>query len=67
MDHLSMKAREACLWPTSCTLVALGYKGYEWGLKLGCLDSEMHSVGKKGWECGLGILTLWDAASPVSM
>ena len=26
---------DACLWPTRCTPVALGFKGSEWGSKLG--------------------------------
>ena len=26
-DPLSMSATEACLWPTRCTPVALGFKG----------------------------------------
>ena len=30
-----MSAVEACLWPTRCTPVALGFKGSEWGSKFG--------------------------------
>ena len=32
---LGMSAMEACLWPTRCTPVALGFKGSEWGSRLG--------------------------------
>ena len=57
-DPLSMSAMEACLWPTRCTLVALGFKGSEWGSKLGCQDSEMQYLGEKVWGCSLGIFDL---------
>ena len=40
-DPLSMSVMEACLWPTRCTPVPLGFKGSEWGSRLGCQDSEM--------------------------
>ena len=34
-DPISMSAMEACLWPYRCIPVALGFKGSEWGSKLG--------------------------------
>ena len=52
-DPLSMSAMDACLWPTMCTPVALGFKGSEWGSKLGCQDSEIQYLDKKVWGCGL--------------
>ena len=57
-DPLSMSAMEACLWPTRCTPVAFGFKGSEWGSKLGCQDSEMQYLDEKVWGCGLGIFDL---------
>ena len=33
----------------------MGYKGSEWGSKLGCLDSKMQFVCEKVWGRGLGI------------
>ena len=41
-----------------CTPVALGFKGSEWGSKLGCQDSEIQYLGKKVWGCGLGSFDL---------
>ena len=63
-DPVSVLAREACLWPTRCTLVALGYKGSEWGSKLGCQDSEMQNVGEKLWGCGPGVFDLVGCNGP---
>ena len=57
-DPLCMSAMEACLWPTRCTPVAFGFKGSEWGSKLGCQDSEMQYLDEKVWGCGLGIFDL---------
>ena len=52
------QGREACLWPTRCTPLGLGYKGSEWGSKLGFLDSEMQYVDETVWRCGLGTFDL---------
>ena len=43
--------------PTRCTPVALGFKGSEWGSKLGPVANN-GEVGGKVWACGLGIFDL---------
>ena len=43
-DPLSMSAMEACLSPTRCTPVALGFKGSEWGSKLGPVASNSENI-----------------------
>ena len=63
-EPLSMSAIKACLWPTRCTPVALGFKGSEWGSNLGCQDSEMQYLGEKVWGCGLGIFDLVECNRP---
>ena len=59
-----MQAKEACKWPTRCTPVALGYKGSEWGSKLGCQDLEMQYLGEKVWGWGLGTFDLAGCNGP---
>ena len=55
---------EACLWPTRCCPVALGFKGSEWGSKSRCQDSEMQYLDEKVWGCGLGIFDLVGCNGP---
>ena len=39
-----MSAIEACLSPTRCTPVALGFKGSEWGSKLGRVANNSENI-----------------------
>ena len=48
--------------PVYGLLLALGYKGSEWGSKLGCLD--MQYVDEKVWGCGLGVFDLVGCNGP---
>ena len=50
-DPLSMSAIEACLLPTRCTPVALGFKGSEWGSKLCRVANNSENI-----ACGRQIL-----------
>ena len=51
-------------WPTRCTPVTLGFKGSEWGSKLGCLDSVTQCVDEKVLGCGLGFFDLVGCNGP---
>ena len=64
---LSISAMEACLWPTRCTPVALGFKGSEWGSKLGCKDSEMQFWVRKFGDAASESSILWDVTGPFDM
>ena len=59
-----MSAMEACLCPTRCTPVALGFKGSESGSELGCQDSEMQYLGEKVWGCSFGTFDLVGCNGP---
>ena len=50
--------------PVYGLLLALSYKGSEWGSKLGCLDSDIQHVGEKVWGCGLGVFNLVGCNGP---
>ena len=46
--------------PTRCTPVALGFKGSEWGSKLGPVANNGENIvsGRESLGCGLGIFDL---------
>ena len=52
-DPLSMSAMETCLSHTRCTSVALGFKGSEWGSKLGPVANNSENIASGRQSLGM--------------
>ena len=52
-DALSMSVMEACISPTTCTTVALGFKGSEWGSTLDPVASNSENIASGKQSLGM--------------